>query len=660
MNVRRGERFSATGDVTNQIADGYFHGFWRMIELKSRNAGDKITAVDDTDGQEISPKGAETLHDVIRRMYYLKTLYDVSKELFGTTEFQTILNNFLLMTMGNFGVSEGFILTHEVSSQRINHFLAKGFHEEEHESLQKMGTEFLRQEVPAPAQSSSKFLPNPIGFHPRVACLLCFRLDSDRSGLMALGAKLTDEPYGNEDKELLVTLINNLIVALRNARSFEDIKRLNQDLQEKKDQIEKAVVELNKRVYHLKTLYDVSRDIFGTVDFAVILKNFLLMAMGSFGVIEGFILAMDNASEDIVHFESMGYQTNDLASLREDTRKLLKLGRVRDPVGRNENLIHPCEIAPSVACAVPFTVGVHYSGLLGLGSKLVGEPYSEDDKELLVTLVNNLAVSLKNAQSFEEIRRLNLDLQEKNVELEKALKELQTAMRKVELLESIKANLSKFVPTTVSRLIEKSPTASIPEAREQDVSVLFLDIEGYTKISERLGSAELNELIERYFSVFMDAIHANNGDVNETAGDGLMVLFMSEDQRTNAMNAVRAALTIREKAALISQEDSVFTEPLFINMGINSGKALLGAAKFESYTGSRWTYTARGMVTNVAARIGALASEGAIHLSRSTSDRVKEYFSISPVGRFTLKNVSEQVEVFTVKGQPPEPPPSPD
>jgi class 3 adenylate cyclase len=79
-------------------------------------------------------------------------------------------------------------------------------------------------------------------------------------------------------------------------------------------------------------------------------------------------------------------------------------------------------------------------------------------------------------------------------------------------------------------------------------------------------------------------------------------------------------------------------------------QALVGAAKFDSYTGSRWTYTARGMVTNVAARIGALASDGAIHLSRSTADRVKDHFSVKPKGKFRLKNVSGEVEIFTVNG----------
>jgi class 3 adenylate cyclase len=414
------------------------------------------------------------------------------------------------------------------------------------------------------------------------------------------------------------------------------------DLQEEVEHLRSALkqaehiqVELDRRVFHLKTLYDVSTDIFGSVEFETILRNFLLMTMGNFGVVEGFILTLERPSKEIAHFISMGFQESDHQSLQSGGRKFLLKRKHKGLMMSSPELAKLGVLPANVACVLSFTVESDCMGLLGLGGKIIGEPYGEDDKELLVTLVNNLVVALKNSRSFEEIKHLNEDLQEKNIQL----------------LESIKANLSKFVPTTVTRMIEGSPTGEIHEGKEQDVSVLFLDIEGYTKLSERLGGAELNELIEKYFSVFMEAIYANNGDVNETAGDGLMVLFPSEDKATNALEAVRTALTIRQKAALINQEDDASPESLVINMGINSGRALLGAAKFESITGSRWTYTARGLVTNVASRIGAAAVDGGIFLARSTADRVKDQFPLTPVGKFSLKNVSEEIEIFQVEGR---------
>ena len=62
-----------------------------------------------------------------RRVYYLKTLYDISKDIFGSVEYEKILKNFLMMTMGNFGVAEGFILTVDVPSRKITGFVSVGF-----------------------------------------------------------------------------------------------------------------------------------------------------------------------------------------------------------------------------------------------------------------------------------------------------------------------------------------------------------------------------------------------------------------------------------------------------------------------------------------------------------------------------------------------------
>jgi len=424
----------------------------------------------------------------------------------------------------------------------------------------------------------------------------------------------------------------------------EEIKRLKASLK----QAEKVQTELDLRVFNLKTLFDVSKDIFGSVEPETIIRNFLLMTMGNFGVMQGFVLLLDESSENANQFIAIGFQDDLNEALEEGAVKFL------DSKGRQESPLQlslaeqDASLPQEVELSFPFPVTPDSPALLGLGPKLIGDPYNDNDIELLNTLVNNLVIALKNARSFDEIRLLNKNLQLKNIELEKAFKELTEAMRKVELLEDIKANLSKFVPNTVSRLIEKSPNGEMPESKEQDVSVLFLDIESYTKICERLGDEEMNDIIEKHFSAFMDAIYVNNGDVNETAGDGLMVLFLDEDRVQNALGAVRTALKIREDTIKIGQECSSLYRPLEINMGINSGRAFVGAAKFDSYTGSRWTYTARGSITNVAARIGSQAKGGKVFLSKTTADRIKDNFSLAPLGKFNLKNVSEEVEIFEV------------
>jgi class 3 adenylate cyclase len=425
---------------------------------------------------------------------------------------------------------------------------------------------------------------------------------------------------------------------------MEEVEQLRTALKE----AEHVQAELDRRVFHLKTLYDVSKDIYGSVETETILRNFLLMTMGNFGVMQGFIILLDASSKEISQLVSIGMQDGDVDSLRKDVIALLSEKGLTVWTDGELDSQNAAFFPGSIAFSLPFRVEYECLALLGLGEKLTKEAFNEDDRELLDTLVNNLVVALKNARSFEEIKDLNEELVAKNEQLQQTLDELKKALRKVEILEDVKANLSKFVPNTVSRLIEKFPNGAIPASKEQDVSVLFLDIEGYTKMCEQLQGARVNEVIENCFSVFMDAIFANNGDVNETAGDGLMVLFLNEDQQTNALEAVRTALKIREEAARIKNEFKELSEPLTINMGINSGPALVGAAKFESYTGSRWTYTARGIVTNIASRIGAQATQGKIFLSEATAERVKDHFTLSSQGKYDLKNVSRPIEIFQI------------
>jgi len=409
---------------------------------------------------------------------------------------------------------------------------------------------------------------------------------------------------------------------------------------------EQIQADLESCDFNLKTLNDISKDIYGSVEIDTIVKNFLLMCMGNFGILSGFALLLDVDRDGPDHFSAIGFPEEDVANLRENCRHcVVSTGPVEQGA---ESLSRDCSpLSPfGIEQVFPFQVAPDYQGILGLGSRLMADTYTTRERELLETLVNSLVVSLKNAKSFESILNLNQDLEEKNIALKTALKNLKAEMRKVEILESVKENLSKFVPHAVSSAIERSPSGRMPESRNHDLSVLFLDIEGYTKLTEKLGGREVNNIIEKHFSVFMDAIHANNGDVNETAGDGLMVLFLEGDHTTNAMDAVRTALTIQEETARIGKDIFSQYKPLKINIGINSGSALVGAAKFESITGSRWTYTARGSLVNVAARIGALATGGQTLLSRPTADRVAEQIHLKNLGKFELKNVKEPTEVF--------------
>ena len=118
---------------------------------------------------------------------------------------------------------------------------------------------------------------------------------------------------------------------------------------------------------------------------------------------------------------------------------------------------------------------------------------------------------------------------------------------------------------------EQNPDAPGLHKAAKDVTVLFLDIEGYTRLSEELPREKLNEVIERYFSLYLSDIHAGEGDVNETAGDGLMILFQHGNPDEHAISAVRTALGILRKTTTANRELGKIYAPLSVNIGICSG-----------------------------------------------------------------------------------------
>ncbi len=216
-------------------------------------------------------------------------------------------------------------------------------------------------------------------------------------------------------------------------------------------------------------------------------------------------------------------------------------------------------------------------------------------------------------------------------------------------LDSILKHLRPFVPETVSKIVEKDPFAPSFEKREADVSILFLDVAGYTRISEKLSREKVNFIIEKYFSSFLDEINHHGGDINETAGDGLMTIFQGGEQE-NALNACGAALHIRERTLEINAELEGRFQPVHVNMGINSGMASLGMNRFQGASGTRMTFTATGPVTNLAARIASVAKKGDILVGPETARRIEKEIPVFDRGLMKFKNVKSKVQVFSLAG----------
>ena len=197
-----------------------------------------------------TPASEATQSELDLRLFQLKTLYDVSRELLGIVDIQVILKNFLLMTLGNFGVAEGFIFAHDSNSTNPGVMVGFGFQDDVLASLESESLQALNNQPSQNAIVIDEIPENYASLEPPLACLLTFIVDDGFKGIIGLGPRIIDEPYGGDDKNLLETLINNLVVALKNARSAAALKEAYEEvtiLNRAKDKL------INHLAHELKT-----------------------------------------------------------------------------------------------------------------------------------------------------------------------------------------------------------------------------------------------------------------------------------------------------------------------------------------------------------------------------------------------------------------------
>jgi len=284
--------------------------------------------------------------------------------------------------------------------------------------------------------------------------------------------------------------------------------------------------------------------------------------------------------------------------------------------------------------------------LAAVARRIGGGDFSAEAKATARDEVGDLGRALN--EMTGHLARAREDLAARNAELSAALEHLQASRRQLAVLEQLKGELSKFVPDAVKALLERDPTATTLEKRTEEVSVVFLDIAGYTRLGEQLEPRRLDQLVQTYFGSFLGVIRAHHGDVNETAGDGLMVIFQptGRGDDDHAWNATRATLAIRQRTQELNEEYAGMFPPIELHMGINTGTALVGATKLGGPGSERWTFTATGPTTNVAARLAASAAGAEIIVGPVTAERIRGRCVLEALGERTFKNVSQPLAVY--------------
>ena len=200
---------------------------------------------------------------------------------------------------------------------------------------------------------------------------------------------------------------------------------------------------------------------------------------------------------------------------------------------------------------------------------------------------------------------------------------------------------------TPHHLAEKILTSrSALEGERKQVTVLFVDVSGFTSLSEQLDPEMVHGVMTRAFELMLAEVHRYEGTVNQFLGDGVMALFGAPiAHEDHARRAVSAALGIRQALETYGQDLERERGIAFkVRQGLNAGLVVVGSIG----TDLRMDYTAVGDTTNVAARLLQAAEPGTIAISEAVHRLVEDFFLVRALGDLRLKGKTDPVRAWDV------------
>jgi class 3 adenylate cyclase len=216
-----------------------------------------------------------------------------------------------------------------------------------------------------------------------------------------------------------------------------------------------------------------------------------------------------------------------------------------------------------------------------------------------------------------------------------------------ELAQLQKEKLARFLPPHLSELILSAESDKFLKGHRTEITVLFMDLRGFTAFSERAEPEELMKVLQEYHLAMGPVIAAYQGTLEQFSGDGMMVFLNDPFPVSNhPEQTVRMSLIMREKALELSRQWSQRGIELGAGIGIDTGYATLGAVGFEG----RQSYSAIGTVSNLAARLCSEAKHGQILISPRMLHMVQNCVETEPLGELRLKGFQQNISVYNVLG----------
>jgi class 3 adenylate cyclase/FixJ family two-component response regulator len=236
-----------------------------------------------------------------------------------------------------------------------------------------------------------------------------------------------------------------------------------------------------------------------------------------------------------------------------------------------------------------------------------------------------------------------INFEDLTITMEKTLKH---ALHIKETLQAIKENniLKMYVDENVLNFMgNREFENTIMESESIEGTVMFIDICGFTSISERSSADLVVKMINAYFDEMVKEIIEHNGYIDKFIGDAIMAVFKDEYHLDRAIDA---ALAVCEKISTLTDIGADAGYVPKVSIGIKSGEMVSG--NIGSVSLKRLDYTVIGDTVNTAARLQSAAKENQIIICEACYQKVKESFKCKKVGNITVKNKTNPITIYEV------------
>jgi adenylate cyclase len=205
--------------------------------------------------------------------------------------------------------------------------------------------------------------------------------------------------------------------------------------------------------------------------------------------------------------------------------------------------------------------------------------------------------------------------------------------------------LERFLAPEVVEMVVANPDIRLGGVN-QEVTVMFADIRGFTAMSEDMEPGRVVEILNEYFTRVTDVIFDNGGTLDKYMGDAVMAVFGAPISKGNdAANAVNSAIQIQRLLIELNRDAAARKWPeLRVGIGINTGNAIAG----NIGSPRRLDYTVVGDAVNTAQRLMTNAVGGQVLIAESTARKLGKGFDLARLPELKVRGRSEAVPVFSV------------